>query len=178
MRICNSRSARVCLLLSGLAQLLAADQLPRIEAETLSGAKMELPSAVKGKPAILCIGFSRSSRTQIKPWTAAARAEFKDSPAVVLSIAVLQDAPKFIRGMIIHGMKSDTPPEEQSKFLVLYQNETELKQTVGFESPDDAYVLLLDEAGAIQDRLHGEVTSTAIHDLRSRLAALSPSTKP
>jgi hypothetical protein len=178
MRIRRWRVARVWLLLGGVGKLLAADQLPQIEVETLSGAKIELPSAVKGKPAVLCIGFSRSSKTLVKPWTTAARAEFKNSPVVVLSIAVLQGAPKFVRGMIIHGMKGDVPPEEYSKFLVLYQNESELKQAVGFEAPDDAYVVLLDEAGAIRDRMHGEVTTTAIRELSSRIAALSASTKP
>jgi hypothetical protein len=178
MQLRGPRSARVCLLLSIFGTFAGADQLPSISAQNLLGAKVELPSQLKGKPAILCIGFSRSSQTEVKHWTSSVREQLANSRAVVIPIAVLEDAPKLIRGMIVHGIKGDVPPEQRSTFLVLYQNEKELKQAAGFTAPDDAYILLMDELGTIQYRLHGDVQPSALHELTSRVTAMSAPNTP
>jgi hypothetical protein len=73
--------------------------------------------------------------------------------------AVLEDAPRFVRGMIVHGIKSAVLPERFDRFLVIYNHEKELKQAAAFLNPDGAYVLRLDAAGNVVWRAHGEVTA-------------------
>ena len=91
------------------------------------------------------------------------------APARIYSIAVLQDVPKLVRGMAVHGIKSGVPPEQQGRFLLVYHNEAELKQAAGFATPDDAYLLVLEPGGAIRWRFHGPVTDSAIEQLLAQL---------
>ena len=150
------------MLLAGGVAVLYAEQFPRIEGENLLGQKMALPDAAAGHPAVVVIGFTHSSQNQTKAWAGRLQHEVP-----TYSIAVLEDAPRLVRGMAVHGMKSGVPEDQRDHFLVIYHNEKELKQTAGFDRPDDAYVLLLDKDGAIQWRFHGAVTDGAVEELKA-----------
>jgi hypothetical protein len=152
---------------------LDAEQLPWVTAETLAGNKLELPVALVGKLAVLCIGFTHPSQSEVKNWTTELQRQFKkDSGVAIYSIAVLEDAPRIVRGMILHAMKKGVPSAEFGEFLVIYQNEKELKQSVGFEARDDAYVIVLDPTGAVRYKLHGDVNATSTRDLNIRVASI------
>ena len=162
---------RVLLLLASLA-FAPAQQMPLINGTTLSGKQLSLPSAAEGHVAILCIGFSRAGGDQVKSWAARLSTNMDIKPAVIYQVAELADAPRFLRGMIVHAMKGGTPASEQDHFLVIYDSEKELKQAVGFSRPDDAYILLLDTKGVVQWNTHGAVTDQAVGELTSRIKTL------
>jgi hypothetical protein len=84
----------------------------------------------------------------------------------VWSVAVLEDAPRLVRGMIVHGVKSGTPKEEYDRFVVVVKGEKELKDAAGFEKPDDAYLMVVDGKGAIRWRFHGPVTDAAVQEVQ------------
>ncbi len=150
-----------------LAAALHAEQFPRVEGENLAGQKTALPDAAAGHPAVIVIGFTHASQNQTKAWAARLRDEFP-----TYSIAVLEDAPRLVRGMAVHGMKGGVPEDQRGNFVVIYHNEKELKQAAGFDQPDAAYVMLLDKDGAIQWKLHGPVTDAAIDDLKAKRESL------
>ena len=81
---------------------------------------------------------------------------------------MLEDAPRFVRGMIVHSMKGATPAR-QDHFLVVVKGEAELKKAASFAEADDAYVLLLDGAGQIRWRTHGAVSNAALKQLREQV---------
>jgi hypothetical protein len=137
-----------------------------VEGENLLGQKTALPDAAAGHPAVIVIGFTHASQNQTKAWAARLQHEF-----AVYTIAVLEDAPRLVRGMAVHGMKGGVPEDQRGHFVVIYHNEKELKQAAGFDGPNDAYVLLLDKDGAIRGRFHGPVTDAAMEQLRSQAAA-------
>ena len=114
----------------------------------------------------MVIGFTHSSQNQTKAWAARLQHEFP-----TYSIAVLEDAPRLVRGMAVHGMKGGVPEDQRDHFVVIYHNEKELKQAAGFDAPDDAYVLLLDKDGAIRWSFHGPVTDAAVGELKSQAGA-------
>ena len=119
---------------------------------------------------ILCIGFSHASQSQLKPWAERATDEFRQKGQVaVYSIAVLEDAPRLIRGMAVHGMKSGVPTQQHDRFVVVYQGESELKRVSGFVRPEEAYIVLLDPKGKILWLSHGPVTDAALKDLADRV---------
>ena len=93
---------------------------------------------------------------------------------VVYSIAVLEDAPRFVRGMAVHGMKSDTPAAQQDHFVVVYHGESELKRVTNFKCSEEAYVVLLDPKGEIKWAIHGAVNDAATEDLAKQASAISP----
>src|SRR5579862_5734053 len=126
---------------------LGAQQFPRVEGENLLGEKVTLPDAAAGRPTAIVIGFTHASQKQVKSWGASVQEELP-----IYSMAVLEDAPKLVRGMAFRGIKGSVPEEQRGRFLVIYQHEKELKQAAGFDQPDEAYVFLLDKDSAIHWR--------------------------
>lgn len=152
---------------------LRSQQMPRIIGQSLSGNQVSLPSAAAGSVAIICIGFSHGSQSQLKAWAeGATKAIGQDSRVVVYSVAVLEDAPRWVRGMALRAMKSAVPPQEQARFLVVYQGESELKRVTGFQRPEEAYVLLLDPKGDIQQVSQEPVSDAALEGLAARVRSL------
>ena len=146
---------------------LGADLFPATPAETLTGKKVDLPAIAKGRVAVLVIGFTHASQNQTKPWGQKIPREIETYP-----VAVLEDVPKLFRGMASGGIKSSVAADARERFLLVYKGEKEMKQAVGFDQPDDAYVVLLDPQGAIRWRFHGAVTDAALAELKSQAAAL------
>ena len=136
-----------------------------IEGETLSGRKVALPAAAGGQSALLIIGFTHGSQAQTKVWSLRVRDRF---PA--WSIAVVEDVPGLLRGMVTHSIKSGTPKEQYDRFVLVSRGEKQLKQAAGFDKPDDAYLLVIDKTGAIAWRFHGPVTDAAIEQVGSQFA--------
>jgi hypothetical protein len=156
-----------------IAMPVDGEQMIQIAGESLSGKQISLPSAAAGSVAILCIGFSRASQSQLKPWAERAANEFREKSGVlVYSIAVLEDAPRLVRGMAVHGMKSGVPAQRQDRFLVVYHGETELKRITGFQRAEEAYILLLDRKGEIQWRNHGPASDAAFRALTDRVHSI------
>lgn len=163
--------ATICLGLSCSAA--TAEQMPQIEGTNLSGNLVQLPAAVKGHTAVIIIGFSHDSQTQTRQWEMKVRKLISGSPSIqVYLIAVLEDAPRLIRGMIVHAMRGSTPAGERDHFLTVVHGENDLKRAAHFAKPDDAYVLLLDSNGQIQWRIHGQASDTVSGELANRLKAL------
>ena len=149
--------------------LLAGAQFPSIDGENLLGDKVALPRIAEGRPAVFVIGFTHASQSQTKAWSARIAPSFP-----TYSIAVLQDVPRLVRGMAVSGIKSGVPQSQRDRFILIFKGEKELKEASAFSSgqPNDAYILLVDSASAIQWQFHGAVSDTAVAELRSRLDAL------
>ena len=152
---------RVFIVLALSASLPGAQQvIPPIEGETLAGAKISLPAAAGGHPALLIVGFTRGSQEQTKAWSMRVRGRF---PA--WSIAVLEDVPGLIRGMVARSIRNATPKDQHGSFVLVSRGEKPLKQAAGFSRPDDAYLLVIDGSGAIRWSFHGPVTEAAMEQL-------------
>ena len=144
--------------------LLAQGSFPATDGETLAGKKISLPGAFGAQPVVVIVGFTHASQKQTKAWDERVHGQFP-----TWSIAVLEDAPRLVRGMAAHGIKSGTPKDEYDRFAIVYKGEKELKAAAGFEQPDDAYVLVVDGSGAVRWRFHGPVTDAAVEQARSQL---------
>lgn len=139
------RSAAVLFIASLLSAFPAlSEEMPHITGESLSDKPVDFPSACAGSVCIIVIGFSHSSKSQVTAWADRTNAEFHNNPNVAIySIAVLEDAPRFVRGMAVHGMKSGTPVGQRDHFAVVYKGELDLKRLTGFQKSEgaDAYIL-------------------------------------
>lgn len=152
---------------------LLAEQLPKIAGENLLGKPVELPAAAAGHIAILILGFTHASQSQTKAWSQRLAQEFPDSaPVTTYSLAVLEDVPRLVRGMAVHGISSGVPKEQRDRFLLVYRDEAELKQIAGFDRPDDAYLLLLDRGGEVRWRFHGALSDSADRELAAQIQKL------
>jgi|GEM_PF-4296613 len=142
----------------GLGHLWAESQLmPNTQAQSLSGHEVIFPSATAGHAAVIVIGFSQWSSRAMEHWDKEIGAEVTAKPGVPLyNVAVIQDAPKFVRGMITHSMRALVPVAGQDRFLTVVQGQAELKKAVNFSASNEAYVVVLDPDGKIVFYTHGE----------------------
>jgi ATP10 protein len=146
-------------------------RLPTTGSESLAGSQVVLPDSMEGHPSVVVIGFSKSSQDGVKAWDERARKEL-GAGFDVYPVAVLEDAPRLVRGIIIHAMKGSIPAARQDHFLIVVKGEAELKRATLYSAADDAYVLLLDRGGEIRWRIHGAVSDAAIKELRGQLDQL------
>lgn len=153
------------LLLLLAALPVGAQQFPPIEGQNLREHRVKLPN---GQAEAVVIGFTRGSQNQTKAWAVKLTGQVP-----VYSLAVLEDVPRLVRGMASHGIKSDVPDNQRETFLLIYKGEKELKQAVEFSTPDDAYVLVLDKAGAIRWKFHGPVTDAAVEQVKQTLSQMN-----
>jgi hypothetical protein len=159
-----------------LFTVAAAQQFPRLQEENLNGQQVVLPDGAKGKVAVLVLGFSRSSQKSAEAWAKRVLQDFGSNPAVVLyQLPAIQDAPRFVRGMITSGMKKDVPEAQRATFVPVLHEEEALKKLVAYkkdDAGDDAYIVVLDPSGKVVIQTHGGPDASGYGDLHSRLQAL------
>lgn len=156
-----------CLLF--VVSCLSAQNIPHVEAESLSNTPVSLPEDLGAKPAVLIIGFSRAGGNEVGPL---ARRLHKEQPDVVVyQIAMLESAPRLVRPMILHGMRNGVAKDEQNKFLPLYHDEKEWKQAAGFTKAgeNDAYILVVDKGGHVRWSEHGRYSDQLYAELKRNI---------
>lgn len=132
--------------------------MPHTEAETLSGKKIVLPDAVTGHPALVVIGFSKRSQSQTSAWAAQLTKDYANEPRLQrYSIAVVDDVPGFIRGMVAGSIRRGVPKEQQDTFIVLTHDAKPWRDLAAITNADDAYVILFDETSHVVAQTHGSV---------------------
>lgn len=158
---------------------LYAQDIPRANADTLSGGKIVLPDAVLGHASILNLGFSRAGGDATGRWGPELKKQLAATRDLhFYSVAVLQDAPKMVRGMIRHGMRNSTPKNDQDSFILIYEDEDAWKKFAGVSNSDDAYVVLLDSQGKTLARVHGKAPNEASMATLKEALANSTNAKP
>lgn len=162
----------------GLLAISAAAQtaqMPAVEGESLSGSKVALPDAAKGKVAVLIFGFTKASKTPTRAWAEKISSDFATQNEFALyELPVLESVPGFIRGMVISSMKKGVPESRRDHFVPLLHSESELKKLVNYKEPDDAYLVMLDRSGQIIEQKHGPFSDPTFGQLRTDIqSALS-----
>ena len=156
-----------------LASTAAAQQFPRLQEENLAGQQVVLPDAAAGKIAVLVLGFSHASGTPTGAWAKRATEEFGKNPGFVLyQLAVIEDAPRLVRGMITSGMKKGVPDSQRATFIPVVHDEAALKALVGYKAEDDAYIVVLDRGGKVVYQTHAATVDPGYAELRAKLAGL------
>jgi hypothetical protein len=147
--------------------------MPKTEGESFTGHVVLLPDAAAGKIAILIFGFSKASKTPTSAWAKRLQSDFGTQPAFELyQLPVLEDVPRFIRGMVISGIRKGVPENMRDHFIPILQGEAGLKKFVGYSEPDAAYLVILDRAGNIVQQSHGEPNDANYRELRKQIDSL------
>ena len=147
--------------------------MPRVEGESFAGRKVVLPDEAKGHVAVLVFGFTKASKEPTRAWSEKTLAEFRDQSEFELyQLPVLEDVPRLFRGMVISGIKKGIPENLRDHFVPILQGESELKRLVGYQEPDDAYLVILDPSAQIVQQIHGPFTEAAYAHLRDELHRL------
>jgi hypothetical protein len=153
----------------------AQQPMPGVEGESFAGRKVVLPDDAKGKVAVLVFGFTKASKGPTSAWGEKIFSEFGNQAGFALyQLPVLEDVPRFVRGMVISGMKKGIKENMRDHFVPILQGESELKKLVNYKEPDDAYLVVLDPSGRIVQQMHGPFSDVAYEQLRKEIQTVLP----
>ena len=161
---CLGLRIMVALLLLGPAAGYGQQAIPSIVGTSLSGRSLRLPADLPPGRSLLIVGFSRKSGDGAKEWgrQLSLLSSYKVS---YFQTPVMASLPRLLRGMVLGNIRKDVPAREQDFFVPIFDQEQQWKQTVSYSSPDDPYLVVVDQQGVIQWQAHGPPS-------RERLAAL------
>jgi hypothetical protein len=134
-----------------------AQSLPATEGETLSGKPTTLARDVSGKPAVVVIGFSKASSSESAAWAKRLKGDASLAGMAVYQVAVLEEVPKLVRGMVKSSIRGSVPVADQGTFVMLFHDEAQWKELAHYKNADDAYVVVLDRSGTTRFTVAGAV---------------------
>ncbi|NYF90403.1 hypothetical protein HDF08_002505 [Edaphobacter lichenicola] len=139
--------------------MLQAQTLPQVHGTAVSGHAHVLPDELKGKVAVLIVGFTRGSSEPAGAWANRFRTDFShNGELVVLRLPFLEDVPKLFRGLAKSGVERSAG-QDRDEVIPIFESEAVFKQLVHYSTPDDAYILILDRAGGIQGLFSGDMAT-------------------
>lgn len=157
----GSRSAAIAAaLLLGLGGVAAPPA--GLPARTLTDTDVAVPDDLP-PGALLIVGFSRGSNAQTEPWRRRADADADLAP-LAYSVLVLEGAPRWVRGLIVRGVRRAVPREQRDSVLIVTKDGDAWRAWVGFDeaSEDAAHVLRVNDLGGTCFRYVGAVSEDVL----------------
>jgi hypothetical protein len=154
--------------LCSVSLTLSAQILPAVHGTSVSGRPVTLPDQVKGKIAVLVIGFSRGSAAPTGAWATRLKTDFARNPDVtIFRLPFLEEVPRMFRGLATSGVSKSAGPDDRDAVVPVFESEAAFKRLVKYSKPDDAYILVLDRTGQIR-LLSGGDAETEYAGVRER----------
>ncbi|HVJ07307.1 MAG TPA: hypothetical protein VM554_02910 [Acidisarcina sp.] len=149
------------------------ESLPALKGEFLTGHQAQLPDAASGRVALLALGFTYNSRFPVEAWIGRFRKDFGSNPHVTFyEIPMIGGMARLGKWFIDSGMRKGTPRSDQENVITVYSGVDSWKQRVGYQSPDAAYLVLLDKRGVVRWRNSGALDEEAYRDLYAQMSTL------
>jgi hypothetical protein len=162
------------LMASAMVQVLSpGEPMPALKGEFLTGRPAVLPDAASGRVALLALGFTYDSRFAVEAWVGRFRKDFGDKPEVTFyEVPMIGGMARLGKWFIDSGMRKGTPKKDQENVITVYGGTDPWKHRLGFQSPNAAYLLLLDQHGMVRWRHSGEFDPKAYDEMSVQVAAL------
>jgi hypothetical protein len=158
---------------SVMSMLSPGEPMPALKGEFLSGRQALLPGAASGRVALLALGFTYDSRFAVEAWVGRFRKDLGDNPQVTFyEVPMIGGMARLGKWFIDSGMRRGTPQKDHENVITVYGGTDPWKQRLGFQSPDAAYLILLDQSGVVRWRHSGVFDEEAYNGLSVQVAAL------
>jgi hypothetical protein len=121
-----SRNVASVLLIAGVLSMTlpaAAATLPRLEADSLGGTHVVLPTDAAGKPLVLLLAFTPESEAELKSWSRSLLNDHAIAGAVVYVVVVAAKTAFVSRGHIrkmVEGSAVGTPEQINNNVLITF----------------------------------------------------------
>jgi len=150
----------------GTPPLAVGARLPALKGDLLSGKPGVLPDLAAGHTALITLGFTYDSRSQVEAWATKFRSRYGSRPDVTLfEVPMMGSAARLGRWFIDSGMRKNTPPALHDYVMTVYGSNDDWKARVGFSARDDAYLVLIDATGVVRWLAHGPVGDSRLEQL-------------
>lgn len=165
----------VVLMTSLATPVLSSGQpMPALKGEFLTGRQAVLPDAASGRVALLAFGFTYDSRFAVEAWVGRFRKDFGKKPDVTFSeIPMIGGIARLGKWFIDSGMRKGTPLADQENVITVYGGTEPWKRHLGYQSPDAAYLIVLDREGIVRWRHSGVFDEEAYRALSALVKALT-----
>jgi len=113
-------------------------------------------------------GFTKVPGEQTKAWMA----RLSQDGVNAWSVANLEGAPAFVRGMIRSSMRKGTAPPLLDRSLIMTKDEKSWKSALGVKQANLPVVVLLDAKGQVLWTYEGLFADSPYQELKSKLDAI------
>ena len=132
-----------------------------------------MPDAASGHVALLALGFTYDSRFAVEAWVGRFRKDFGDNPQVTFyEVPMIGGMARLGKWFIDGGMRKGTSREDHEHVITVYGGTDRWKQRLGFQSPNAAYLILLDQSGTVRWLYRGQFDAEAYAMLSHQVAEL------
>ena len=132
------------------SSLRAADPLPQLKGQFLTGRDAVLPQAASGHVALVAIGFTYQSRFPVEAWADWYRTAIGSRTDVMFfEVPIIGGLAKLGRWFIDRGMRNGTPPALHERVITVYGGTDDWKRRLSYspQHGNDAYLVVLDREG-------------------------------
>ena len=152
--------------------------LPQVTGEDLTGAKITLPDAAKGRVTLIAFGFSYDSRTPVEAWSEQVRKTFGSTPDFSwYQVPMVGGFGRLAKPFIMGGMRKQTPTPRNT--VVVFGGVGPWKERFAVKNDALAYLVLLDRSGVVKWVHAGLFDATTASTLDQQVQALlSPTATP
>ena len=160
---------------SSAVPLRVGDTLPVVAGETLSGRTLALPSAAKGKAAMVVFSFSRAGGNDARLWNDHVSIEGADEGRLLsFTVMMLESVPWILRGMVTSSIRKQMPSAMYERSSVVFRDEAIWKQRLAASDERRAYVLLIDGGARICWMNSGPFSDSAFGQLKEAVSRVDP----
>lgn len=144
---------------------------PSVSGTSLEKQNINLPEAMRGKPALFLIGYKQDSQFDIDRWLIGL--DMKEVDVIAYELPTIAGMfPRMFSTQIDEGMRRGIPKELWGGVITLYQDGERIQAFTGNEKPNNARVVLLDDKGKIVYFYDRGFSVAALNNMIERLSIL------
>jgi len=141
---------------------------PSVTGNTLSDMEVNMPQEFLGQKTLLLIGYRQNAQFDIDRWLIGL--DMTQTKVNVFEIPAIQGFfPGLFSNQIDEGMRRGIPDELWSIVITVYKDGDTIQQFTGNEKPNNARVVLLDEAGKVIHFYDRGFSVSALNGVREKL---------
>lgn len=125
-----------------IASAQEPQSLPATPAESLTGQKMTIPDALRGKPSVCVFGFDLDADRKLRAWLD----PLSRDGINVWAVANIGSTP-LVHDVVKVNLRRGTTPAQQARILVMTQDAKKWKDLLHVEDQDRPVVVVLDSSG-------------------------------
>jgi len=149
-------------------QAITGQDFPSITGQTLEKESMILPDDLRGKMALLLIGYKQDSQFDIDRWLIGL--DMTQTQVSVYEVPTIQGLfPRMFSPLINNGMRSGIPKPLWKGVVTIYKDGDQVQAFTGNENPNNTRVVLLDAQGKVIYFYDQGFSVDALNQLRALL---------
>ena len=155
---------------NGPPNLRTGSLFPTLTGPSLKGDPIHLPSEAEGHSIVILFSFSRAGGQRAQEWIQHLSQEMPDIR--IYSAIFLEAVPGPFRGVVVSGIKSRTPQEQQRRTILLYAKSNAWKQQLQACGSEDVCLLLLGPDSHIRWMTGGAFSANSDQALATQLRTI------